>query len=296
MLALVTASAAGGLDPDLEPLRRALAADGIDAEVVNWDDDTVEWGRFDAAILRSTWDYADRIAEFRTWLDVVVQETYLVNPIRAIRWNLDKHYLLGLAEDGVAIVPTTFVELGAPLPDLDTTTEVFVVKPAIGAGSNGARRCARGEVADHVDVLHAAGFVAMVQPYLDMIDELAETSLVFLGNATEMVYDHAFSKAAILTSNDVEQTGGLMAKEEIGGRAASVAERALAAAVLASTPVRALGPLAYARVDVVPTATGPVLMELELIEPSLYFESSPSSAERAARAWQLFLAQRSSLG
>ena len=290
MLALVTALAADGLDPDLEPVRSALAADGVDVEVVSWDDRLIDWGRFDAAILRSTWDYAERIDEFRGWLDVVVQRTRLVNPIGAVRWNLDKHYLLDLAEEGIAIVPTTFVELNAPLPELDPAVDVFVVKPAIGAGSIGARRCVRAEVAEHVDLLHGAGFVAMVQPYVDMIDVAAETSLVYLGDGTRMVYDHAFSKQAILTSTDVEQNGGLMAKEEIGVREGSAAERALGDAIVSSALVRSFGPLAYARVDVVPTPTGPVLMELELIEPSLCFNWSPGSAERAARAWQSFLA------
>ena len=267
----------------------------MDVEIASWDDESVDWARFDAVFLRSTWDYADRVDEFRHWLDVVAQCTRLVNPVGAIRWSLDKHYLLDLADDGMSIVPTSFVELGAPHPDLDVAADVFVVKPAIGAGSNGARRCTRAEVSDHVDVLRSAGCAAMVQPYLEMIDELAETSLVYLGDGTEMVYDHAFSKAAILTSVDVEQTGGLMAKEEIGAREASAAERSLADAILASAPVRALGPLAYARVDVVPTPTGPVLMELELIEPSLYFDLSPGSAERAARAWQSFLARQGAL-
>ena len=290
MLALVTALAAAGLDPDLEPVRSALAADGVAVEVVSWDDDSVDWGRFDAAILRSTWDYAARIEEFRPWLDLVARRTRLVNPIGAVHWNLDKHYLLDLAAVGIDIVPTTFVELGAPLPDLDPGVDVFVVKPAIGAGSKGARRCTPTEVTAHVEVLHGSGLVAMVQPYVDMIDSVAETSLVYLAGGSQMIYDHAFSKQAILTSTEVEQNGGLMAKEEIGVREGSAAERMLGDAIVSSPLVRSFGPLAYARVDVVPTPTGPVLMELELIEPSLCFNWSPGSAERAARAWQSFLA------
>jgi len=300
MLALVTALAADGLDPDLEPARSALRAAGAEVEIVSWDDLTVDWKRFDATILRSTWDYADRIDEFRAWLDSTAEATRLVNSIDAIRWNIDKHYLAELAADGVPIVPTTFIEAAVKaggvadvvdrlLADLDPSIEVFVVKPAIGAGSNGARRCTPDEVAAHVEVLHSAGLDAMVQPYVDMIDDLAETSLVYLGDGTSLFYDHAFSKQAILRSTDVAREGDLMAKEEIADRVASDAEQVLADAVLASSPVRALGPLAYARVDVVPTATGPVLMELELVEPSLYFASSAGSADRAARAWLHFV-------
>ncbi len=289
MLALVTAIGATGLDPDLEPLRTALSDDGVDVEVANWDDDTIDWSRFEAIILRSTWDYADRIVEFRKWLAAVVDQTRIVNPIGAVRWSIDKHYLSDLARDGVAVAPTTFVEVGTAVPDLDTAVDVYVAKPAVGAGSNGARRCTSTEVAEHVAALHGEGHAAMVQPYLDMIDEHSETALVYLGDGGDLVYDHAFSKGAILTSTEVEQDGDFFAKEEIGARTPSEAERALADAVLDCPSVRALGPLAYARVDVVPTPDGPVLLELELVEPSLYFDSSPGSAVRAARAWQRYL-------
>lgn len=290
MLALVTAIGATDLDPDLEPLRVALSEDRVDVEVASWDDDTIDWSRFDAIFLRSTWDYADRIVEFRTWLDAVVEQTRIVNPIDAVLWSIDKHYLCDLARDGVPVAPTTFVEVGDAVPDLDAAVDVFVVKPAVGAGSNGARRCAPDEVTGHVAVLHREGHAAMVQPYLDMIDEHAETALVYLGEGGELSYDHAFSKGAILTSANIEQEGGFFAKEEIDGCTASDDERALADAVLRSSSVRAIGPLAYARVDLVPTPTGPVLLELELVEPSLYFHSSPGSEVRAARAWLRYLA------
>ena len=184
----------------------------------------------------------------------------------------------------------TFVEIGDVVPDVDPAIEVFVVKPAVGAGSNGARRCLPNEVADHVLELHGAGHAAIVQPYFDMIDEHGETALVYLGDGGDLVYDHAFSKGAILMSTDVELEGGFFAKEEIGGRTASEAERSLAEAALSCPSVRVLGPLAYARVDVVPTANGPVLLELELVEPSLYFRSSAGSDGRAARAWLRYIA------
>ena len=290
MLALVTAIGATGLDPDLEPLRRALSDDGVEVKVVSWDDVDVDWPQFDAIILRSTWDYADRIAEFRSWLDVVARQTRVVNPISAVRWSIDKHYLQDLEQDGVAVVPTTFVEVGCSVPVLEEGVDVFVVKPAVGAGSNGARRCRSTEVADHVALLHGEGHAAMVQPYLDMIDKHAETALVYVGDGGDLVFDHAFKKGAILTSTEVEQEGDFFAKEEIGGRTASPAEQALAQAVLRCRSVRSLGPLAYARVDVVPTAHGPVLLELELVEPSLYFHLSAGSEVRAARAWQRYLA------
>jgi hypothetical protein len=291
MLALVTALGATGLDPDLEPLCVALRADGIEVEVASWDDPLVAWGRFDAIFLRSTWDYADRIVEFRAWLDAVAGQTRIVNSIGAVLWSIDKHYLAELGRDGVAVAPTTFVEVGERVPDLDPDVGVFVVKPAVGAGSNGARRCTPDHVSDHVAALHRQGHAAMVQPYLDMIDEESETALVYLGEGGELAYDHAFSKGAILTAaaKPVGQDDHFVTDEVIGDRTATDAERAVADAVLNSPSVRALGPLAYARIDLVPTPTGPVVLELELVEPSLYFHSSPGSDVRAARAWQRYL-------
>jgi glutathione synthase/RimK-type ligase-like ATP-grasp enzyme len=294
MLALVTAAEAAGLDSDLEPLRQAFIDLAVPVVVVDWDDASVDWGRFDAVILRSTWDYVDRFDEFVVWLDRIELQTRVVNGRTAIGWNIDKHYLAELAAVGVPVVPTLFVEVGHTANGLDAERSVWVVKPAIGAGSNGAKRCTRAEVDAHIVVLHALGRAAMVQPYLDMIDAESETSLVFINDGSGLRYDHAFSKAAILQEARVaaglKRNGDLVVKEEIGLRDATNEQIGLAEQVLASAPVQAVGPLAYARVDVVPTPTGSVLMELELIEPSLYFNSSEGSAARAASGWQQFLA------
>jgi len=300
MLALVTAAAAAGLDSDLEPLRQAFVDLDVQVEVVDWDDPSVDWGRFGAAILRSTWDYVDRFDEFVVWLDRIELQTQVVNGRGAIDWNIDKHYLAELAAVDVPVVPTIFVEVGDTVGGLDAERAVWVVKPTIGAGSSGAKRCTRAEVDMHIADLHALGRVAMVQPYLDMIDAESETSLVFVSDGSGLCYDHAFSKAAILkeveveveveAGAEVELKGGQIVKEEIGPRQATNEQIALAEQVLASAPVQGVGPLAYARVDVVPTSAGSVLMELELIEPSLYFNSSHGSATRAASAWLQFLA------
>jgi glutathione synthase/RimK-type ligase-like ATP-grasp enzyme len=294
MLALVTAAAAAGLDSDLEPLRQAFIDLDVPVVVVDWDDASADWGRFDAVILRSTWDYVDRFDEFVVWLDRIESQTRVINGRNAIGWNIDKHYLAELAAVDVPVVPTLFVEVGDTADGLDAERSVWVVKPAVGAGSSGAKRCTRAEVDTHIVALHALGRAAMVQPYLDMIDAESETSLVFINDGSGLRYDHAFSKAAMLqevgVAAGVEREGDLVVKEEIGPRNATNEQIGLAEQVLASAPVQAVGPLAYARVDVVLTSTGSVLMELELIEPSLYFNSSDGSAARAASAWQQFLA------
>src|SRR5688500_11279770 len=109
-VALVTAARALGLDEDLPPLQRALGKLGIAAEIVVWGDSAVEWQRFDAAIVRSTWDYFSRRAEFLEWAVRAAAATALFNPPPVLRWSTDKRYLAELTSAGVPIVPTTFVD------------------------------------------------------------------------------------------------------------------------------------------------------------------------------------------
>ena len=164
----------------------------------------------------------------------------------------------------------------------------------VGAGSSGARRCAsQHELAAHVETLHATGHTAMVQPYLGGLDEHGETALCFgPGLDGRPVFSHAFVKGPILRTAEVEQVGDLFAKEDIGTRTPTEAELELAARALSSAPVSALTGVEFARVDIVPHGPGGrddasslVVAELELIEPSFYFESSPGSARWLAAAF-----------
>ncbi len=287
MLALVTADVAAPLDPDLEPFARACRAEFGDdrVSIVSWDDASVEWEIFDAAIIRSTWDYTDRIDEFLAWVDRVGDATRLVNSADAIRWSADKWYLAELAADGVPVVPTVYVRPGDRVPSVEG---VHVVKPTIGAGSSGARRCERDEVADHVATLHDAGRTAMVQPYLDRLDADGEVACCFVADGAGLTFSHAFRKAAILTTTEVEQEGGLFAKEEIVAAEPTAAQRMLAEATLATDIVRSFTDVTFARVDIAPHADDvgrghDVVMELELIEPSFYLATAPGAAERFAR-------------
>ena len=149
MIGLVTADVAAPLDPDLRPLASALRTRlGHDAvTVVSWDDPTVDWAAFRAVAIRSTWNYMDHLDDFLNWLDRAAAVTTVVNPPDVVRWSIDKHYLADLSAEGIPITPTTFVAPGQPAPSVEG---VHVVKPAVGAGSNGARRCRPDEVADAV--------------------------------------------------------------------------------------------------------------------------------------------------
>jgi glutathione synthase/RimK-type ligase-like ATP-grasp enzyme len=297
-VALVSADAALPLDEDMPPLVEAFRRLGAQVSTPSWDDPRVDWSRFDLALLRSTWDYVERIDEFLAWADACGRSTRLCNPVSVVRWNTDKHYLAELHAAGVAVVPTRFVEPGSDAADalrsflgggagsLSAGTpcafDQFVVKPSVGAGSRDAARYRRAEDGDralaHLRRLgETEGRSAMLQPYLSSVDTAGETALMYLGGEPS----HAIRKGPLLRLDD-GLVAGLFAPEDIRPRAPTPEERALAAATLTALPFER--PL-YARVDMVLDAAGaPVLLELELTEPSLFLAHAPGSAERLARA------------
>jgi hypothetical protein len=285
-IALVTAAAARDLDEDLPPLVSALTAFGTDISVVDWDAADADWSRFDVAVLRSTWDYTQRLPEFLAATRRIAAETKLLNPPEVVLWNTDKHYLAHLADAGVPVVPSAFVEPGegaGPALDrfLDRNAGEFVVKPSVGAGSRDAQRYAREErdaALAHAQRMLQAERSVLLQPYLGRIDEHGETGLIFIEGA----FSHAIRKGPLLKSRE-GPTRALFAAEHITPRAPSVDEIAISTRTLAAIP--AGQPLLYARVDLIHADDGtPRVLELELTEPSLFFVHGPGSAERFARA------------
>lgn len=281
-IALASAIAAYSRDDDLPPLLRASHQLGLRAEALAWDDPTVEWSRFDAVLLRSTWDYTQRLPEFLAWCERIDRCSLLLNPLPTVRWNIDKHYLGELADAGVAVIETHYIEpaggsiQAAALDPLGNADE-FVIKPCIGAGSRDAQRFARSQIdvaLAHANRLLARGESVMLQPYLGKVDEQGETALIYLGGK----YSHAIRKGPLLKPSAVA-SDDLFLAEDIQPRIASDAEHAVADAVLKALPQSAL----YARVDLLPSAEGPRLLELELVEPSLFFDHSEDAAERLVR-------------
>lgn len=282
-VALVSARAARGLDEDLPPLLAALDDAGLEAAVADWDDPEVDWTGFRLALLRSTWDYAERFAEFLAWAERTAKLTTLVNPPPVIRWNTDKHYLRDLARAGVPTVPTQFVEPGERAAHvlegfLRAGITEWVVKPAVGAGSRDAARYVAGEdraASDHIQRLLDAGRSVLLQPYLDQVDHHGETALIYFAGR----FSHAIRKGPLLRRGSAPPDA-LFAAEQITPRLPGADELQVAERALAVLPFAA--PL-YARVDLIPSASaGPCLLELELTEPSLFFAHAPAAAERLA--------------
>lgn len=285
-VALVTCSQGPGLDEDEPAVLAELSRRGIDGDVVAWDDD-VDWRAFDLAVIRSTWDYHDRLDDFLVWAERVSALTRLENPVEAVRVNHDKRYLGTLAEAGVPTVPTRYVD-PSDTPDLATLPDApeYVVKPTVSAGSQNTFRGTADDIAAHVAVVHDHGKTAMIQPYVSSVDVRGETGLLFFGGR----YSHAFTKSAMLPAADrpsTQSVDGLYLEERITTTGATAAELRAAERCLAALPALGLDAddLLYARIDLVTDADGTVrLMELELIEPSFFLWTDRSSVGRFADA------------
>ena len=288
VVAFVSAHAARGLDDDLSPFAAALQAAGVRMEVVDWDDPTVQWESFDLALLRSTWDYTERLREFLVWVDATARRTTVLNAPSVVRWNTDKHYLRELARAAVPVVPSTFVEPGESAERaLDSflarhDCPEFVVKPSVSANARDTERHARTRVEPAVAqarrLLDAERSV-LLQPYLDSVDRDGETSLIYFAGQ----FSHAIRKAPVLPGGGAgSSTVGLIAQERITPRDPGADELRVAEKVLAALSFET--PL-YARIDLIRDAGGaPTLLELELTEPSLFLVHAPGAAERFAAA------------
>jgi hypothetical protein len=279
-IALVTCTELPRPDADLPILARAFSRRGVETETVAWEDARTDWSRFDAALVRSTWNYVARFDEFSRWLDRAARATRLVNPLGAIRWNLHKRYLVELAHAGLAVVPTELVPAGhdADWAALFARFGELVVKPAVSAGSFATIRVAPRDFASvRAHHLEHAERDLLVQPCLASVVSYGETNLVHFGG----VFSHAVHKGA-RWKDDAEQSRGLVEPADD--------ERALAAEILRWVQARHAAefegrPPAYARVDLARGADGrPLLMELEIVEPSLFLDRAPDRAEQLVAA------------
>ena len=278
LVLIATCSELPELDHDGRALQRALTDRGAMARPAVWDDPSVDWSAADLVLIRSTWDYAKRRDEFLTWAAGVEQVTTLHNPLDVLRWSTDKTYLRDLAAAGVPVVPTAFLDATTdPNPYVDVE---HVVKPAVSAGSIDTTRIAPGDTDEssrRVEAIVASGRTVMTQPYLHGVDELGETALIYYDGR----FSHALRKAALLTAGGGE-ADGLFKEEDMSPREPSEQEHAVAAQVLSAIPG---GPPLYARVDLLPSDDGPLLLELELAEPSFFLDLvDGAAAGRAADA------------
>lgn len=275
---LATCAALPDGDEDGALLVKALAERGVVGRWVAWTDPTVDWSA-GLVVLRSTWDYTAERDAFLGWVSGLGR---VANGAAVVRWNTDKTYLCDLEAAGVPIVPTTVARPGEPVQMPADAAEV-VVKPSVGAGSRGVGRfpADRREAARrHAAALHAAGRTVLVQPYLDAVDTAGETALIYFAGR----FSHAAGKGAMLPEGVVHPVQGweLYVEERITLRAPEPAELEVGTAALAAVRDRFGADPLYARVDLLPTAGGPVVVELELTEPSLFLQFGTGDVDPAA--------------
>ncbi|MFH7597072.1 hypothetical protein WDV06_18505 [Streptomyces racemochromogenes] len=289
-VALATDTTSLPIDHDMPLLLEACRAAGVRAEICSWEDPDIDWGSFDAVLLRSPWSYVEQLPRFLRWCEHVTAVTHLLNPLPVVRWNLDKSYLGDLDAAGVPVVPSSFVAPGAEPADAlraflerHPASAEFVVKPTVGAYSRDVQRYSRAqepEAVRHIAKLLRQGCDALIQPYLDAVDRDGETDLIYFDGA----YSHAIRKRALLLPDG---TVDVPTQDARTARDAAQDERAVASAALRAVVARLEleRPLLYGRVDLIRDGDGrPVLLELEVCEPSLSMPFAEGSATRFARA------------
>ncbi len=251
----------------------ALAERDVVVDAVRWNDPAVDWASFDAVLPRSTWDYYHHAEAFAAWIRRTASLTHVFNPPAAVLWNAHKSYLGELARAGVPTVPTVWLWRDA-LDDIPARLaavpwEQAIFKPAVSAGAYGLLHVARGDTTTHDEIAqlvsHGDG---MLQPYLPLLACEGETSLLY--------FDGEFSHA-------VRRPSPFAHGMQVAGTGECVTptpgERAVADQALATLPPDLL----YARIDLAPSGlAGPLVMEIELIEPSLFFRFSPDGTARFA--------------
>jgi glutathione synthase/RimK-type ligase-like ATP-grasp enzyme len=284
-IALATCSAFANLQKSEASLLPALKELAIDARPVVWDDPNIDWSQYHGCVLRSTWDYYQKYDSFMKWIDKLeAKKIPIWNGPQTIRWNINKKYLFEIAKANMPIVPTygcptIWTEKNFEILKKEVASERIIVKPLVGAGADKTYRVSSWEdwhlqVGPNPDWKQEM----IAQPYLESIENMGEVSLLYFGTA----FIHGWSKKP--------KPGDFRVQSMFGGEYSLLTPSATESA-LASTIVQWLQKklatwnesLCYARLDFIRTPNGPLVSELELIEPDFAFELSPESIEKFAR-------------
>lgn len=260
-------------------LGEALTGLGLSFTRVAWNDDSVDWSRFRIAVIRSTWDYHENLVEFQDWLERVDTLTTLCNPLQFVRWNMDKHYLADLSENGIPIVPSKFLEKGQPvsLPEIveETGWKQAIFKPCVSAAARETYRVDESNIADRQAVLSSLleRESLIFQPFMQNVVSKGEDTLMVFGDT----FTHAVRKTP--------KQGDFRVQDDHGGSVRSI-EPEPEQVELALRAMKSRGfKLAYGRVDMVRDDEDRWrVMELEAIEPELWLRFCPEAARPFAAA------------
>ncbi|HVT63026.1 MAG TPA: hypothetical protein VHD33_06050 [Legionellaceae bacterium] len=285
-LALITDATSITIDYDMPLLLNACKTANFSPTVCHWENPNIDWASYDVILLRSPWNCVEKLPQFLAWCEYVDKISILLNPLSVAKWALDKHYLADLAAYGIPVVPSTFVDSNTnpilALRELLITypqTKEIVVKPTIGSYSRGVKRFNKSqesEIAEHITKLMGQGCEVILQPYFESIDRDGETNLVYFDG----IYSHAIRKSALLMPDGTVNAPTLDFRKAC---TATEDEREVAALALsaAASHLNLKHPLLYGRVDLILDNAGrPMVLELDICEPSLNFPFSEGSAER----------------
>lgn len=286
-LALATCRELPAHEHDDRPFEAALVARGASFVPTAWDDPDVDWSAFDAVLLRTTWDYQERIDDFERWIDAVARRTRLFNPPGIVRWNVRKDYLRDLEAGGVPVVPTRWLEAGTS-PDLPALLDELGVrgnrraflKPVVGATARGTLPFASGDL--DAARRHLGAWLGreamMLQPFLDTVEGRGERSVILIDERPV----HGVRKVPVPGDYRVQDDFGAHDEPDDPADLVEPARRAVA---IARARCGVDAPLLYARADFLEDDEGrPRLIELELVEPSLFFRHGPAAADALAGA------------
>jgi glutathione synthase/RimK-type ligase-like ATP-grasp enzyme len=276
---LVTCRAHPRLPDDDQFLLASLEGRGIRHRVAVWDDPDVDWSESSVTLLRAAWDSHLNPPSFTAWLNKLGNQSHLLNTTPLVQWNFDKHYLVELREKGMNVVPTALLtsasEAAISQALQQITAAEIVVKPRFGGDAYGVTRLPpKSEaIAGHFKRFGANGGL-LIQPFIPGVELERERSLVFIGGRfTHALYRNPFGSGPTRQTPDNIHTP-------------TPEELSYCRELLGSLPR-----LTYARVDLLPFNSRSALMELEIIDPSLFFKAQPSAADALAAEVQAALEQ-----
>lgn len=287
------------LDSESVILMKDLEKKGIDSSLEDWDDPETKWGESSLAINRTTTNYVFDPRKYLEWARRVEEVTTLWNPSEVLKWNYHKRYILELQDAGVPVPETILIEQNADKP-LNQMLEAvewdeFVLKPCIGAGSMGLKRFTKDspDLEHHFRNLNQKGYSQifpfgevsydpcdiLIQPFLTEITEVGEASLIFFGGE----FSHSVIKkprtgdfrAHPLWGAEVQRYNASEEEREVGYGALDVVGY----------------PTEYARIDMIMTRSGPLIIEVELIDPFLFFDHFPDTVDTFTHHIENFLKQ-----
>jgi glutathione synthase/RimK-type ligase-like ATP-grasp enzyme len=262
-----------------ELLKSAFEAQGLKVDITYWDNPSYEWQQTKSVLFRTVWDYFERFDEFWDWLEQVKNKTRLINSYELIKWNIDKHYLRDLKNNGIQVVPTYFADRGnnislQEIANLNDWKHI-VIKPAISASAFNTYKITNDEIEQKEQLFHELlqTHDMLVQPFFPTISELGEASLMVFGGK----FTHAILKKA--------KAGDFRVQDDFGGTVhdynPTQEEIKFAEEVFQSCTSLPI----YGRVDIVWDSNKHIyLSELEIIEPELWIRNRPESANKIAEA------------